>query len=230
MRFQCLISVATGLLVAGCSTVPATYDLRATDKLSQEYRTNPKTNATFIISRQQSSIVAVGVSPEHAWDDYGRVFDIKLKNTGRTPVQFGASKVAISSGGQTYQVLDYTAMVQAIKTRQNTKQTTATLAAIAGGIGAGLYAGSPNANPALSSAITQQVLASAQASSVSLANSKAEADVLWNESSKSFLTNVTIPPGGTFGGIVVVPQIAAGLAQVTVTVGADRHVFSVASR
>jgi hypothetical protein len=225
MRFQFLVLLAAAISASGCQTVETDYALKTTNTQNQSVRTNAKTQATYIISRQQNSIVAVGLSPERAWNDYGKAFDIKVQNSGRRPVDFGAFAIDVSSDGQKSQVLDYTGMQRALVDRQNTKEATAMFAAVAGGVGAGLYAGSPNANPALSSAITQQVMTSVQASTVSVANSKAEADVLSGESSKSFLTNVTIPPGGTVAGIVVIPQTVGRKAEISVTVGSDAHVF-----
>lgn len=230
MRVQCLVLLAVGISAAGCQTVAPTYTLSATDTVTQTYRINPKTNRNYIVSRQRNSIVAVGLSSEQSWAEYGRAFDIKVMNAGRRPVEFGAFNIDVSSDGQKSQVLDYAGIQRAISERQNTQEASAMFAAVAGGIGAGLYAGSPQSNSALSSAITQQVMASAQASGVSLANSKAEGNVLSGESSKSFVTDVTIPPRATVGGLILVSQIIGPSAEFTVTVGGDRHVFSIASR
>lgn len=216
--------------ITGCQTDQPDYSLKPTDTVGQTVRLNPKTNRNYIVSRRENSIVAVGLSTEQSWAQYGRAFDIKVMNAGRRQVEFGASNIDVSSGEQKSQILDYAGVQNAIAEGQNIKQASAMFSAVAGGIGAGLYAGSARSNPVLSSAITQQVMASAQASSVHLASSKAEADVLSDESSKSFLTDVIIPPRGTIGGLILIPKINGPTAEFGVMVGEDKHVFSIASR
>jgi hypothetical protein len=225
MRASCFCVLALAVAITGCETIEPTYNLTLTNAASQTVRTNSRTGAAFIFSQQRNSIVALGLSTEHSWTDYGRAFDVKVKNVGRKPIQFGAAQIEVTADSQSIRVLDYAAIQQAIRDNQNSKEAAATFAAIAGGIGAGLYAGSRQANPALSSAMTQTVVSSVQASTVSLSRSKEEADVLSLESSKSFLTDVTIPPFGTVQGLVVVSQIAARSAEIVVKVGGDSHTF-----
>lgn len=230
MRIRVGVLLAVTSLAAGCQTVTNQFSLSATDGSYQTVKVNPETHSAYLISRRLHSIVAVKLSPEKSWSDYGTAVDIKVKNVGKKPVAFGAFGIEVSSGEQKSEILDYAGIQRAIIGRQNAQQATAAFAAFAGGLGAGLYANSPQANPAVASMITQQVAATVQASSVSLANAKAEADVLSEESSTSFLTNVTIPRGGTVGGIVIVPQIAGRAANMTISVGDEQHVFAIASQ
>jgi hypothetical protein len=228
MRVYLFLLLAMAGTLVGCQTVQGIYTLSPTDTSYQAIRINSRSHAPYLVSARPDSAVAVQISSEKSWHDYGTALGIEVKNTGRKPVAFGAYDIQVSSDGQNSQVLDYAGIQRAIAQRQNNKQAAATFSAIASAFGAGMYAGSPQANPALASAISQEVAASVQASSVSLANSKVEAGALSQEDPKAFLTNVIIPPHGTVSGIVVVTPIAGSTAKVTVTVGNDQHMFTIA--
>lgn len=225
MRVQIALLISLATPLAGCNSVDRTAALAVTDTRTQVVRTNTSTNSKFIVSKLSSSVVAVSLPSEDSWNEYGQAIAVKIRNTSSKAVPFGVSNIEVQSQGGAVAVLDHAGMEKAIEDKQNGKQALAVFGAVAGGLGAGLYAGSSRANPVVSAALTQTVVASVQASSVSVANGRAEADVLSNESVQTFVTNKVIPPRGDFGGLVVAPD-AGGDMQVTVSVGQDRHVFS----
>ena len=221
-----LVATFAAAMLVGCQTVPlSNQSLLTTDTNTQKIVAGKNGGEPYINSRAKSSSVLASLSDDKSYEKFGTGVIVKIKNTGKSAVQFGSSDIIIEAGSEKKPVLGYDGIQQAIKQDQSNEQARATFVALASGIGAGLYAGSGRASPVLAGAMTSAAISASVAQAQVAQNVRQEGDVLINESDKAFLASSVVPPGAAYGGQIVVPARGRNM-MLYVTVGDDVHMFS----
>ncbi|MCA0248976.1 MAG: hypothetical protein LCH93_20385 [Proteobacteria bacterium] len=200
---------AIALSLLGCEQ---SFSPVVNDPASQIVEMNSRTGVRYVKSRQPASVVAITQIRDEAIEArLGPAFDIKVANLSPSTVQFGPANIAISEGGEQFEVLGRDEALVKIRRQQ-------LMADVAGAMSLALGA-TGGATSAANGANLQNMAA--------LSTVGGSPDQFSYESSKVFLTPVLIPPREQAAGLIaswgwlVNPPI-----RISVRVGNDVHVFT----